>query len=195
MVAEMTRTGKRNYDMIDRGRARVLRENRHNIDKDNIRSARDVRSRQGRELSVNNRVLKFDGLFRDYLDDVEKCTGRKISQIQRNLIKQAVEKNNYMKLNTKQSHAHRSQYNSRKSEIIADWESQYHEKWPTYDEPVFSRSGKVVRNIGSKWDCHHIVECSWGGDNKWYNMIPARFPEAHQNGIHRKGGYADSIFN
>ena len=53
----------------------------------------------------------------------------------------------------------------------------------------------MVRRVGQTYDCHHIIECSWGGDNVWQNMYPAKFPTEHRQGIHRKGGYADQIFN
>lgn len=141
------------------------------------------------------KTLKFDGRFKDYLIDVEKATGRKISPKQLRLLKESIDKNGYKKLPPKQSHAHRSKFNSRKSEIILDWEKEYGEKWPTYKEPVFSRKGKVIRLTGDRYDCHHIVECSWGGDNQWYNQIPAKHPDEHQQYIHRKDGPADRIFN
>ena len=46
----------------------------------------------------------------------------------------------------------------------------------------------------SLYDAHHIIESSYGGPNQWWNMHPARFPDQHQQGIHRAGGPSNQIF-
>lgn len=139
--------------------------------------------------------LKFDSRFEVYLKDIERATGRKISEEQKRLIKKDIESNDYHKLTPKKSHSHRSKFNKTKPEMISGWEEHYGEKWPTYDEPILSRKGKMVRYRGQKYDVHEIVENSWGGNHVWYNAWPARFPTEHQQDIHRKNGPADKIFN
>lgn len=143
----------------------------------------------------HNKVLKFDRQFELYLDDIENITGRRLLDLQRKEIQKAIENNEYRRLSTSESQEHRKEFNKHKKEIIAEWEVMNGEKWTTYDKPVYGRDGKVLRQAGSNYDAHHILECSWGGDNKAWNMIPAAYPTAHQNGIHRRGGFADRIFN
>jgi toxin YxiD len=151
--------------------------------------------KDSRKTLETSHTLKFDTTFMIYLKDIERATNRIIPNKQIEILKYKIEHNDYQRLNTKQSHAHRSKFNSRKADIIADWERENHEKWPTYKEPVYSRKGKVIRLTGARYDAHHIIENSWGGDNEWYNMIPARHPDEHQKDIHRNGGPADRIYN
>jgi hypothetical protein len=145
--------------------------------------------------NTHSKPLQYNKLFVRYLGDIEDITGIPISPRQKELIKKAIESKRYTKLSKAESQAHRRDYSSKRKELIAEWEKETGREWNKYDKPVYSKNGKIVRNVGDTWDCHHIVECSWGGDNKWYNMFPARFPDLHQQGIHRKGGYADQIFN
>lgn len=154
-----------------------------------------LKSKQVQPIAEAYIRLRFDSRFEVYLKDIERATHRKIPEKQIQLIKESIRNNDFSKLTPKQSHAHRSKFNSRKADIIAEWEIENHEKWPTYTEPIYSRKGKVIRLTGQRYDAHHIVECSWGGDNEWYNMIPAKHPSEHQHDIHRRNGPADLIFN
>lgn len=114
---------------------------------------------------------------------------------QRQLIREALEKNDYYKASPNKAHEHRREYVRKRKELIREWEKNTGQKWPTYTEPVYSKHGDVVRIVGATYDAHHILENSWLGDNEWWNMYPAKFPDEHQKGIHRKDGYADQIFN
>jgi predicted ribonuclease toxin of YeeF-YezG toxin-antitoxin module len=199
MVLEMSRKRKNSHKGFERSKIRKVRDgrdlgNRH--DMFDIKKGRNRRS----EINKKNRefgkvVLKFDGLFEDYLHDVEKCTGRKISKEQRDLIRKEVESGRCRKLTPSENSKNRSAFNGRKSKIIAEWEEHNHEKWPTYKEPVVTRKGKIARLKGGRYDAHHLVECSWNGSAEWYNMHPAKHPDEHQWSIHRKGGYCDRIDN
>jgi hypothetical protein len=142
-----------------------------------------------------DRVLEFDHTFEKYLKEVEDITHRPLHPIQRKQIKYHLDHYEYRRLTSEESHEHRREFNHKKKEIIADWEKMTGDKWPTYDEPVYNSSGKMIRPRGARLDMHHILECSWGGDNEWWNMTPARHPEEHNQGIHRKNGMADKIFN
>lgn len=142
-----------------------------------------------------DRVLVFDHTFEKYLKEVEDITHRPLHPIQRKEIKYHLDHYEYRRLSSEESHAHRADFNHKKKDIIADWENMTGDKWPTYDKPVYGNSGKVIRQVGANYDMHHLCENSWGGDNVWWNMHPASFPDSHQNGIHRKGGLADKIFN
>jgi predicted ribonuclease toxin of YeeF-YezG toxin-antitoxin module len=162
------------------------------ITRDSIREMRKRRSEVNREK--DSRYLKFDNEFDRYLDDVERCTKRKMSKHQRVMIRKAIESKRFTRLSPKKSHAHRSKFNKNKQQMIEDWEKHYGEKWPTYSEPVYSKKGKVVRYKAARYDVHELIFNSWGSPHEWWNAWPAKFPSEHQNDIHRKGGNADRIF-
>ena len=143
----------------------------------------------------HDRVLKFDMTFEKYLTEIETITDRRLHPSQRVKLKEAIENHDYKRLSSEQSRQHRSDFNSNRKYIISDWEEMTGNKWPTYDKPVYSNSGKMIRRVGDKFDAHHILENSWGGNNVAWNMIPARHPDQHQQQIHRPNGLADRIFN
>ncbi|MBS2970798.1 hypothetical protein J9317_18820 [Metabacillus sp. KIGAM252] len=90
---------------------------------------------------------------------------------------------------------HRKEFEREKNKLIEEWELNNAQKWPTYDEPVLSKRGKVYINIGDKYDAHHIIKNEYGGPNKWYNIHPAKRPDEHQGGIHRKDGPEKRLFD
>jgi hypothetical protein len=142
----------------------------------------------------DDRVLQFDERFSEYLRDIEKCTGKDIPREQKRLIKKAVQEGRYVRLSKEESKAHRKQYTKKRKELITEWEKNTGREWDKYTEPVYSKNGKIVRNVGDTFDMHHCILCSWGGDNSWWNFVPAKFPSVHQEKIHRKGGICDKIF-
>ena len=100
----------------------------------------------------------------------------------------------YKKLTETEIASHRLDFNTRKNKIIQDWESETGQSWPTYTEPVYSANGTVLRKVGDKYDAHHIIENKFGGDNEWWNMHPAKFPDEHQGGIHGAGSPSRELF-
>ena len=129
-----------------------------------------------------------------YLNDIKAQTGLAVSPKQHKLIDQALAKNDYTRLSTAESKAHRAQFNKVKNELITQWEKQTGQSWPRYTEDLYSKNGTLVRRAGQPYDAHHIIESSYGGPNQWWNMHPARFPDQHQQGIHRAGGPSNQIF-
>ena len=73
-------------------------------------------------------------------------------------------------------------------------EKQTGQSWPRYTEDLYSKNGTLVRRAGQPYDAHHIIESRYGGPNQWWNMHPARFPDQHQQGIHRAGGPGSQVF-
>jgi len=126
---------------------------------------------------------------------VEVCTDRKIDDVQRDFVKSEIEQHSHFRLTPEQSKANRREFNSMKKQIIHDWESHYHTKWPKYEEPIYSKNGKITRMTGGNYDAHELIENSWGSPHEWWNIHPAKYPSEHQQGIHRKGGYCDQIYN
>lgn len=80
------------------------------------------------------------------------------------------------------------------NKLIDQWEKNTGQKWPTYSEPVLSRRGRVYIEKGDRYDAHHIIKNENGGPNEWYNIHPAKRPDEHQSGIHRKDGPEKRLF-
>ena len=144
---------------------------------------------------VTLRPLKFNELFVSYLNDIEKYTNRQIDKIQRDLVKIAIDTRVFFRLSPEKSKAHRRSFSADKKQMIKEWEEHYSTKWPVYTEPVYTKNGKISRMTGGRYDAHEIIENSWNSPHKWWNIHPAKFPTEHQQGIHRKGGYCDMIYN
>ncbi|CAI6064816.1 hypothetical protein PAECIP112173_01937 [Paenibacillus sp. JJ-100] len=138
--------------------------------------------------------LKDKKKFDDYIEDIEKQTNRKISQEQKDLLRKDLEKNNYSKLEKKEKEKHRQDFSDVKDELITEWEKKTDQEWPKHGELVKSKRGRVLRNPTSPYDAHEIIPNMSGGPLKWYNIHPARWPNEHQGGIHRKGGVWNTLF-
>lgn len=185
---------RHHYNTKSKTRKREFDYNENIKVNENIIEKYDKKHHNSNKLA-HDKVLKFDRTFQLYLDDIENITGRRLLALQRKKIQEAIENYEYRRLSSSESQEHRKEFNKHKKEIIAEWEQMYGEKWTTYDEPIYGKDGKVLRQAGNNWDMHHIIENSWGGNNEAWNMIPARHPDMHQQMIHRRGGYADKIFN
>ncbi len=134
-------------------------------------------------------------LVKDYVRDVESRTGIKLSKNQVEEIKNALRNKEYTKLTTKETAKYRNEFNKVKNNLIEQWESNTGQKWSRYTEDVISpNTGKVVRKAGDKYDAHHIIENSFGGEHEWWNIHPAKFPNEHQSGIHGAGSPANELF-
>lgn len=90
---------------------------------------------------------------------------------------------------------HRAEFDKVKNKVIKEWEENTGQKWPVYNENVISeKTGKIIRKHGDKYDAHHIIENTFGGEHEWWNMHPAKFPNEHQAGIHGTGSPANTLF-
>ena len=137
----------------------------------------------------------FDGnLIIDYVKDIKLNTNRDIPNNQIESLKNALRNKKYKKLTPIEVSKHRAEFNRIKNSLIDEWELKTGQNWPIYSEDVIGKNGNVVRKAGSKYDAHHIIENSYGGNNEWWNIHPARFPNEHQAGIHRAGSPARELF-
>ncbi|CKH73992.1 Uncharacterised protein [Streptococcus pneumoniae] len=125
---------------------------------------------------------------------VEEITNRKIPENQRELLQEALEKNAYERLSKEEVDQRRAEFNTIKNKLIAEWEKETSQTWPTYTEEVISRRGKVSRRIDKPFDAHHFIENAHGGEHEWWNMHPAKYPDEHQGGIHAKDSISREIF-
>ncbi|WP_345911015.1 T7SS effector LXG polymorphic toxin [Bacillus altitudinis] len=132
---------------------------------------------------------------KDYIKDVESITGRKIPDNQRTLLKKELKENDYSnKLPREDVMKHRQDFQRKKDGLIDEWEKNTGQKWPTYSEPVLSKRGRVYIQKGDRYDAHHVIKNEHGGPNEWYNIHPAKRPDEHQSGIHRKDGPEKKLF-
>lgn len=129
-----------------------------------------------------------------YIDDIQAQTGLAVGPKQSKLLDAHLAKTEHTRLSTADSKAHRAQFNKVKNQLIDAWEKQTGQSWPRYTEDLYSKNGTLVRRAGQPYDAHHIIESSYGGPNEWWNMHPARFPDQHQQGIHRAGGPGAQVF-
>lgn len=143
----------------------------------------------GKDLKID-----FD-LIKKYIRDVESRTGRELPKNQIEKLKEALRNKEYKKLSPTETRKNRRSFNKIKDKLIDEWEIKTGQKWPTYVENVISeKTGEPVRRKGDKYDAHHIIENSFGGDHEWWNIHPAKFPNEHQSGIHGIGSPANDLF-
>ncbi|MGH0428628.1 WXG100 family type VII secretion target [Bacillus hominis] len=132
--------------------------------------------------------------FQEYLGQVEEITNRKIPENQRELLQEHLENNGYERLSKEEVDTRRNEFRSEKNKLIAEWEKETNQTWPTYAEEVISKRGKVTRRIDKPFDAHHLIENAHGGEHEWWNMHPAKYPDEHQGGIHAKENISREIF-
>lgn len=150
----------------------------------------------GNELRIVSKIGNYDAhIIRRYFQHIQEVTKRAVPQVQINELKNALRSKEYIRLSDSETAIHRADFNSRKNQIIADWETHTGQQWPTYTESVYSKNGVELRKPGDKYDAHHIIENKYGGDNEWWNMHPAKFPDEHQGGIHGAGSPSRLLFN
>lgn len=134
-------------------------------------------------------------LIKRYIKELEEQTEMKLTKSQKDKLADSLRNNEYTKLSPAETAKHRTVFNKTRDNIIKDWELNTGEKWPTYTEDIISeKTGKVLRKAGDRYDAHHIIENSYGGEHEWWNMQPAEFPTKHQGGIHSSGSAASELF-
>ncbi|ABY45183.1 WXG100 family type VII secretion target [Bacillus mycoides] len=132
--------------------------------------------------------------FQEYLGQVEEITNRKIPENQRELLQEALEDNAYSKLSKEETAQRRAEFDKLRTNLIKDWELKTGQKWPTYEEVVYSKKGLPLRKKTANYDAHHIIESTYNGAHEWWNLHPAKYPDEHQGGIHGKEKIAKEIF-
>jgi predicted ribonuclease toxin of YeeF-YezG toxin-antitoxin module len=128
------------------------------------------------------------------LKETEKITNRDIPKNQKELIDKAINENDFFKLSPQETAERRQEFNKVRNTLIAEWEKNNGEKWPTYDSDVLGDVGNVIRRAGHRYDAHHLIEVSVKGPNEWWNIHPAKFPDEHQGGIHAPKSHTTKTF-
>jgi hypothetical protein len=132
--------------------------------------------------------------FPEYLKQIENITVRDIPKNQKELIDKAINENDFFKLSSQETAERRKEFNKVRNTLIAEWEKNNGEKWPTYDSDVLGDVGNVIRRAGHRYDAHHLIEVSVKGPNEWWNIHPAKFPGEHQGGIHAPKSHTTKTF-
>lgn len=144
---------------------------------------------------AGGKVGKYDlALVKKYFKHIQDVTGRAVPKNQIDKLKDALRVKEYKRLAKAEIDAHRASFNSNKNQIIKDWETNTGQQWPKYTESVYSKNGIELRKPGDLYDAHHIIETKYDGNNEWWNMHPARFPDQHQAGIHGEGSPSRELF-
>jgi len=126
---------------------------------------------------------------------MEVRTGTELPKNQIEKLKEALRNKEYKKISPIETAKHRAEFDKVKNKVIKEWEENTGKKWPVYNENVISeKTGKIIRKQGDKYDAHHIIENTFGGEHEWWNMHPAKFPNEHQAGIHGAGSPANTLF-
>ena len=141
-------------------------------------------------LSELKRLL----LARRYLREVENLTKLKVHPKQMAELKKAVKSKKYTKLSVEETEKSRKEFNKIKNSLVEEWEKETGQKWPRYDHDVLSKKGKPYIKKGDKYDAHHLIENTHGGEHEWWNIHPAKNPDIHQGGIHGKDGLSRFLF-
>ncbi|UOO87154.1 VENN motif pre-toxin domain-containing protein [Neisseria arctica] len=140
--------------------------------------------------AVTQRALNI----REYLNDIQAQTGYRIEFSQRAGLTEYIRANGTARPSQQELAKRRAEFGRNKAKLIREWEQNTGQKWPTYTKPVnSSKTGLRIRNIGDKYDVHHIQPLENNGANIWQNITPARYPDQHQGGIHRSGGPLRSL--
>ena len=144
----------------------------------------------------SKKKTKFDSKWQAYLDDIEKQTGRKISEKQKQKLLEEIRKNPHTtKLTGEQYEQHRKKdWKNNRKKLIEEWEKQTKQKWPTYGPNDAAISGNKNRKNNYKYDAHEIIPNVYDSPMEWWNIFPAANGSEHQGGIHRSGAPFYEIF-
>ena len=147
------------------------------------------------DTKANNNTIQLSTQIQEYLQDVETQTHRKITTEQKKLLAEYLSNNKIEKLDKNTTAQRRKEFDKARKKLILQWEQHIGNKWPKYENDVLNDKGNVIRTSGSNYDAHHIVELSYGGVAEWWNLTPAKFPDEHQEGIHRKNSPGNRLFS
>jgi Pretoxin HINT domain len=134
-------------------------------------------------------IGKLKQAFTNYLDDIEKQSGRKLTMKQRREVWKEFKSGKIQQLSPGQNNIARSEFNSSKNNLVIEWEANTGKKWPTYRKDHVNADGELIVGKGWKFDAHHVIEEQLNGPAKWWNIHPVHRLK-HQGGIHRSGGPA-----
>lgn len=167
--SEMREYGQSEFGRPDR--AEILEPDMDMI-KNSSMEALAEEEREDRELLEN--------ILGEYLSDL-----RRTSDCEQTIPKEPFGPQDLEKLTPQETAEKREEFDDLKTELKREWEEKNGCKWPTYEQDVYSESGKLIRKAGGDYDAHHIQPLSMGGENEVDNITPVH-AESHydRQGIH-----------
>ena len=124
-------------------------------------------------------------IFQEYIGDIKRFTGFDVPKESLKKIDEFMKNHEIKQLSPEQVFERRKEFSANKNELIKKWENETGQEWPRYDQDVKNSAGNIVRRKGSLYDAHHVIELSYGGPPESWNIVPAKYPDEHQNGIHQ----------
>ena len=103
-------------------------------------------------------------LFKQYVDDIETQTGYRLSQTQRTALANEMRTGNHaVTVSTAENKVLRTEFNSQRPKLIAEWEQQTGQTWPSV----------VVDGVTIPAQAHHVIPVTNAGPTTWWNITPA----------------------
>ena len=134
----------------------------------------------GAEANVNKLESNVDvnSAFKDYIDDVKsKSEYPETVKIKADEIQ--------LRDCSKETKENRVEFERVKRARIKEWEEKYGREFPKEQKDVVSKDGTILKKAGSRYELHHIVPLSLGGNNSLDNLTPMSY-SAHKE-LHGAG--------
>jgi Possible hemagglutinin (DUF637) len=132
------------------------------------------------KLAEANRGLinESNRLIKNYVDDIEKQTGYRLSQAQRTELAEQMRKGeNAVNLSPAQNATLRNEFNNVRKDLIVEWEAKTGQKWP---QVSVTRNGQVTTQNAP---AHHVIPVKNNGPTEWWNITPAN--QTQHTAIHK----------
>ncbi|WP_233903065.1 polymorphic toxin-type HINT domain-containing protein [Stieleria maiorica] len=125
-----------------------------------------------------------------YVKEIEAHTGFRLGRKQRKeIIKHFRENGDEIQfLSPEATEAHRWT-NSQLRSLRKRWARETQQTWPTYTQTEIDTVPNMndARKVGWHYDAHEYIPNQFNAPHQWWNLVPARFPDRHQGGIHGTG--------
>lgn len=145
---------------------RVDSKSNENLEKkDEVVNAEEKFNPDKRVERESNEVTEKD--IEDYVKDLKEN-----SEYPETIPEKPFESNDLEKLPPERVREMRSEYKSKRAELISEWEKRTGKEWPRYKEDVYDVNGNKIREKGQTYDAHHIKPLEMGGKNTPDNITP-----------------------
>ena len=128
---------------------------------------------------------KYRVLSAKYMQEMEQRSGIPITKTQRDLLQEAIQKEQFEKLTVDAKTQHTNLFNkTTKNRLISEWESRTGNVWPK--SRVKDKETGLYKDKNDQ--VHHIIPQEYGGPHEWWNVHPLHSAQ-HQAGVHGSGSY------
>ncbi|WP_341747862.1 hypothetical protein [Candidatus Tisiphia endosymbiont of Dascillus cervinus] len=95
-------------------------------------------------LTATEKIVENPYLARSYVKEIEEITKLQLPDQQLTLLKEALQTQEFVKLDSITYKAHRKDFNNMKNQLRAEWEQNTGQKWPVYEETVGNPSCQLI---------------------------------------------------